>query len=138
MAAVHSVSPASPEGSSPPAPRTLGELRASGYESVSVREELRRNVAARLAAGVPLVTGVLGFEDSVVPQLEHALLAGHDVILLGERGQAKSRIVRSLVGLLDEWLPIVAGSEINDDPYHPVSRHARDLVAELGEQTPIS
>ena len=138
MAAVHSVSPASPEGSSPPAPRTLGELRASGYESISVREELRRNVAARLAAGVPLVTGVLGFEDSVVPQLEHALLAGHDVILLGERGQAKSRIVRSLVGLLDEWLPIVAGSEINDDPYHPVSRHARDLVAELGEQTPIS
>ena len=77
---------------------------------------------------------MLGFEDTVLPQLENALLAGHDIILLGERGQAKTRIIRSLVGLLDEWLPIVAGSEINDDPYHPVSRFARDLVAELGRR----
>ena len=76
--------------------------------------------------------GVLGFDDTVLPQLENALLAGHDIILLGERGQAKTRIVRSLTALLDEWLPVVAGSEIRDDPYFPVSRHARDLVAEQG------
>jgi magnesium chelatase subunit I len=81
---------------------------------------------------------VLGFDHSVLPQLENAVLAGHDVILLGERGQAKTRIIRSLVGLLDEWLPIVAHSEVNDDPYHPISRFARDLLAEAGEDLPVS
>ena len=81
--------------------------------------------------------GVLGFEETVVPQLENAILAGHDMILLGERGQAKTRVIRSMVGLLDEWMPIVAGSEINDDPYKPVSRYALDRVDELGEATPI-
>ena len=91
---------------------------------------------ARVSEGKPVVDGVLGYEDSVLPALEHALIAGHDVILLGERGQAKSRIIRSLVDLLDEWLPVVAGSEINDDPYQPVSRVARDLVAEAGDDTP--
>ena len=100
-------------------------------------EELRRNAAARIAAGEPLVDGVLGFEETVIPQLENALLAGHDVILLGERGQAKTRLIRSLVGLLDEWLPVVAGSEINDDPYQPTSRFARLRVAEEGDETPI-
>ena len=80
---------------------------------------------------------VLGFEDTVLPQLENALLAGHDVIFLGERGQAKTRLIRSMTGLLDEWMPIVVGSEINDDPYRPVSRHARVLVAELGDDTPL-
>jgi magnesium chelatase subunit I len=84
-----------------------------------------------------VVDGVLGYEETVLPQLEHALLARHDVILLGERGQAKSRMMRSLTAMLDEWMPIVAGSEINDDPYRPVSRYARDLVAERGEDTPI-
>jgi magnesium chelatase subunit I len=118
-------------------PATLGQLRESGWESVPVKEELRRNAVARITAGEPLFPGVLGYEDTVLPQLENALLAGHDVIFLGERGQAKTRMIRSLVGLLDEWLPVVAGSEINDDPYHPVSRHARDLVAERGEDTPI-
>jgi len=91
-----------------------------------------------VVAGEPIVHGVLGFEDTVVPQLEHALLAGHDIVLLGERGQAKSRIARALVGLLDEWMPIVAGSEINDDPYHPVSRYARELFTELGDATAVS
>lgn len=129
--------PAAP-AAPPPAASTLGELVALGYEPTPVREELRRNVIARLSANQPIVEGVLGFEDTVVPQLEHALLAGHDVILLGERGQAKSRIVRSLVALLDEWLPVVAGSEINDDPFAPVSRAARDLVAAKGDETPIS
>jgi magnesium chelatase subunit I len=118
-------------------PATLGQLRESGWESVPVKEEVRRNAAARIAAGEALVEGVLGYEDTVLPQLENALLAGHDVIFLGERGQAKTRMIRSLTGLLDEWMPIVAGSEINDDPYAPVSKHARDLVAEKGDDTPI-
>ena len=118
-------------------PATLGELRASGWTSVPVKEELRRNAAARIAAGRPIVDGVLGYDDTVLPQLENALLAGHDVIFLGERGQAKTRLIRSLTGLLDEWLPVVAGSEVNDDPEHPASRHARDLVAERGDATPV-
>jgi len=122
----------------PDLPSTLGELRASGWESVPVHDEIRRNAAARIAEGRPLVDGVLGFDDTVLPQLENALLAGHDIILLGERGQAKTRIVRSLTTLLDEWLPVVAGSEIRDDPYGPVSRHARDLVAEEGDATPVA
>jgi magnesium chelatase subunit I len=118
-------------------PTTLGELRASGWESRPVKEEVRQNAIERIKAGEALFPNVLGYEDTVLPQLENALLAGHDVIFLGERGQAKTRMIRSLTGLLDEWMPVVAGSEINDDPYHPVSRHARDLVEELGEQTPI-
>jgi magnesium chelatase subunit I len=118
-------------------PATLGQLRDSGWESVPVKEEVRRNAAAAIASGRPLVPGVVGYEDTVLPQLENALLAGHDIIFLGERGQAKTRIIRSLTDLLDEWLPMVAGSEIVDDPYHPVSRYARDLVAEKGEDTPL-
>src|SRR5271163_1987923 len=124
----------------PPAdlPGALADLRASGWESVPVAEEMRRNTAKLIAADRPLVPGVLGFEETVVPQLENAVLAGHDMILLGERGQAKTRIIRSLVGLLDEWLPIVAHSEINDDPFHPISRFAKDLLAESGEDLPIA
>jgi magnesium chelatase subunit I len=119
-------------------PTTLGALRASGWQSLPVRVEIARNVAARIAAHRPVVEGVLGFDDTINPQLEHALLAGHDVIFLGERGQAKSRIIRSLVELLDEQLPVIAGSEINDDPYHPISRYARDLVAQYGDDTEIT
>jgi len=122
----------------PPTISTLGELRASGWVSRSVKSEIRANAVARVAAGKPLFEGVLGYEDTVMPQLENALLAGHDVILLGERGQAKTRMIRSLTGLLDEFLPIVAGSEINDDPYQPVSRYARNLIEELGDETPIA
>jgi magnesium chelatase subunit I len=118
-------------------PQTIGALRRSGWESRPVKEEVRANAMARMAAGQPIVSGLLGYEDTVLPQLENALLAGHDVILLGERGQAKTRIIRSLVDLLDEWSPIVAGSEINDDPYDPISKPARDLVAEHGDDTPI-
>ena len=119
-------------------PKTLGELRASGWQSIPVKEELRRNAVARISAGQQVFEGVMGYEDTVMPQLENALLAGHDVIFLGERGQAKTRMIRSLTGLLDEWMPIVEGSEINDDPYNPVSRHARELVEKMGENTPIS
>jgi magnesium chelatase subunit I len=118
-------------------PATIGQLRDSGWESVPVKTEIRRNAIARIRAGEPLVEAVLGYEDTVLPQLENAILAGHDVIFLGERGQAKTRMIRSLTQLLDEWMPIVAGSEINDDPYHPVSRHGRELVAEKGDDTPL-
>src|ERR1035437_563187 len=126
----------------PTAPRdlatTLGALRASSYEPMSVQEEMRANLEQRLAEGRPLTSAVLGYEDSVLPQLETALLAGHDIILLGERGQAKTRMIRSLVELLDEWLPIVEGSEVRDDPYAPISAYAMALVEEQGDQTPIA
>ncbi len=122
----------------PDLPATLGELRASGWTSVPVKHEIRANAAARIRAGRPLFPDVLGYADTVFPQLENALLAGHDVIFLGERGQAKTRMIRSLVDLLDEWMPIVEGSEINDDPYAPVSAHARNLVADAGDETPIA
>src|SRR2546425_4836163 len=118
-------------------PGTLGELKASGWESRPVKEEVRSNALARIADGKPLVDGVLGYDDTVLPQLENALVAGHDVILLGERGQAKTRIIRGLVALLDEWMPIVGGSEVNDDPEHPISAHAKVLLAERGDETPI-
>jgi len=118
-------------------PTTLGELRKSGWISRSVAEELRKNAVERIRQGDPLVANVLGYEDTVLPQLENALLAGHDVIFLGERGQAKTRMIRNLTDLLDEWMPIVAGSEINDDPFGPVSAQARQSVAELGDDTPI-
>ena len=119
-------------------PATLGALRASGWESTTVKDEIRRNAIARIRSGEALFKGVMGYENTVMPQLENALLAGHDIVFLGERGQAKTRMIRSLTGLLDEWMPIVAGSEINDDPYNPVSRHARDLAAQMGDDMPIS
>ena len=130
----------SPAAPTPPSdlPVTLGDLRASGWESRSVGEEMALNLERRIAEGTPLSPGVQGFEDTVLPQLETAVLAGHDVILLGERGQAKTLLIRSLVDLLDEWLPVIAGSEINDDPFHPVSAMARALVAEEGDATPIA
>jgi magnesium chelatase subunit I len=119
-------------------PTTLGALRASGWKSVPVKEELRTNAVRNITEGKPLFEGVMGYEDTVMPQLENALLAGHDIVFLGERGQAKTRMIRSLTDLLDEWMPIVAGSEINDDPYHPVSRHAKNLVEAEGDNTPIT
>ncbi len=113
-------------------------MRASGWKSRPIKQEIRENAIPRIRAGETLFPGVHGYENTVLPQLEHAVLAGHDMVLLGERGQAKSRIIRLLTGLLDEFMPIVAGSEINDDPYNPVSRHAIDLVAEQGDDTPVS
>lgn len=121
-----------------PTATTLGQLKTSGWKSRSVKEEIRENSVARIRAGEPLSESILGYDDTVMPQLHNALLAGHDIVFLGERGQGKTRIIRSLTGLLDEWMPIVAGSEINDDPYHPVSRHARDAVAHHGDDTPIT
>ena len=119
-------------------PQTRGELQASGWVSRPIKDEIRGNAIARIRAGEALFPTVLGYEDTVLPQLENALLAGHDAIFLGERGQAKTRLIRSLTDLLDEWMPIVAGSEINDDPFQPISRHARQLVEAEGDNTPIS
>jgi magnesium chelatase subunit I len=124
--------------SSPPPHRTLGELERAGFRTRPLREEIRANLLERLRARVPLFPGVIGYEDSVVPAVENALLSGHDVIFLGERGQAKSRMIRALVELLDEWVPEVAGSEIHDDPFAPVSRFGRDRVAQAGSETEIA
>jgi magnesium chelatase subunit I len=117
---------------------TLGELHGSGYQARTVKEELRANLVDRLRRGDPLMPGILGYDETVLPQIENAVLAGQDIILLGERGQAKSRIARSLIGLLDAWAPEVAGAELHDDPLRPVSPYARALVAERGDETPVA
>ena len=122
----------------PPAHRTLGELRSSGAESRGVRDELRANLVARLRSGKRLFEGIVGYDDTVIPAVENALLCGHDLIFLGERGQAKTRMIRALVSLLDEWIPEVAGSEIRDDPFAPVSARGRALVAEHADETEIA
>jgi magnesium chelatase subunit I len=124
--------------SPPPGARTLGALRASGYAPRSVRAELHANLLGRLREGASICPGVLGYDDTVIPALENALLCGHDLIFLGERGQAKTRMIRSLTGLLDEWIPEVAGSEIHDDPFAPVSAYARAALAEHGDATQIA
>ena len=121
----------------PPAPTTLGRLRDSGWRSRTVKEELRSNLLARLGEGGAVFPGVVGYEDTVMPAVENALLAGQDLVFLGERGQAKTRMARLLVGLLDGWLPVVRGGELNDDPYSPISPAARARVDELGDDTPI-
>lgn len=116
---------------------TLGELRESGWESVSVKEEIRRNLIDKIRNGEELFPGILGYEKTVMPQIQHAILSKHDMILLGLRGQAKTRILRLLVSFMDEYIPIVKGSEINDDPYNPLSKYAKDLLEEKGDDTPI-
>jgi magnesium chelatase subunit I len=121
-----------------PAIATLGELRASGHVHRSVKTEIRQNLIERQRAGLPTLPGIVGFDDTVVPEVERALLAGHDLVLLGERGQGKTRLIRTLLGLLDEWTPVVAGCEINDHPYAPSCVRCTRLVAEQGEATPVS
>ncbi len=119
-------------------PATIGELRDSGYQSVSVREEMRRNLIAKIRAEEQVFPGIIGFDQTVIPQLENAILAGQDIILLGERGQAKTRLIREMVNLLDEQLPVIAGGELNDDPYNPLSPDARQMVADMGDDTPVA
>ena len=121
-----------------PSATTLRELKKSGYTPRPVRDEIRSNLIAALRDGRELFPGIRGYEDTVMPELQNALLAGHDIIFLGERGQAKTRIARGLSSLLDEWLPIVDGSEINDDPFAPVSWYGKQVVAEKGDDTPIA
>src|SRR5690349_24624134 len=124
-------------------PRTFGDLKTSPWGTAplrgrSVRAEIRANLLARLGSGEPLFPGIVGYEETIIPQIVNALLARHHFILLGLRGQAKSRILRVLVPLLDERIPVVAGSEVNDDPFAPVSKYARERLAECGDATAIA
>ncbi|HLZ61231.1 MAG TPA: magnesium chelatase, partial [Ktedonosporobacter sp.] len=109
-------------------PRTIGELRESGYKVLSVKEELRKNLIQKIRHGEELFPGIIGYEDTVIPQVENAILSGQDIIFLGERGQAKTRMARSLVNLLDEVIPIIEGCEINDSPFEPICKACRDKV----------
>ena len=118
-------------------PGTVGELRASGYEGKSVKQELRDNLVARLKAGAPFFPGIVGYEDTVLPQVENALLSGQDIVFLGERGQAKSKIARLMVNLLDAEVPALAGCETNDDPFAPISQAGHQIIAEQGDRAPI-
>jgi magnesium chelatase subunit I len=117
--------------------KTLGELKASGYRPRSIKDELRENLIQKLKKKEKVFEGIYGFEDTVLPDIERAVLSRHNMVLLGLRGQAKTRIARMLVHLLDEYMPVVAGSELNDDPMRPISRYAVDLIAEKGDETPI-
>ncbi|MGZ4143023.1 MAG: sigma 54-interacting transcriptional regulator [Actinomycetota bacterium] len=119
-------------------PSTLAELVASGWRDRSVKDELRENFVARVRAGEPLFSGIVGYEETVIPALERAILAGHDIIFLGERGQAKTRLIRTLVSLLDEEIPVIAGCEVNDSPFRPICAHCRALIAERGDSTLIA
>ncbi|NJL74693.1 MAG: magnesium chelatase [Saprospiraceae bacterium] len=116
---------------------TLGELKASGYKPKSIKDELRDNLIQKLQRKETVFEGIIGFEDTVIPDVERAILSRHNILLLGLRGQAKTRIARQLIHLLDEYIPVVAGSELNDDPLHPLSRQAKDFIAEHGDKTPV-
>lgn len=118
--------------------KTLGELKKSGYVSKPIKQEIRDNLITKLQAKENPFPGILGYEDSVVPDTERALLSQHNILFLGLRGQAKTRMARQMIDLLDAYIPVIAGSEINDDPFHPISRYAIDLIAEKGDNTPIA
>ncbi len=119
-------------------PRTIGELRESGYKVLSIKEELRKNLIQKIRDGEELFPGIIGYEDTVIPQIENAILSGQDIIFLGERGQAKTRMARSLVNLLDEVVPVIAGCEINDDPFAPICKACRDKIATDGDHVAIA
>lgn len=114
-------------------PRTVGELKAAGYKVLPVREEMRKNLIAKIRSGEDIFPGIFGYEETVIPHIVNAILAGQDIIFLGERGQAKSRIIRSLTSLLDDYIPSLAGTEILEDPYDPITRAGRDIIAEKGD-----
>ncbi len=126
-----------PDAPPPGLPGTIGELRDSGWQPRTVKEELRANLVGRLATGRAAFPGIVGYDETVLPAIENAILAGQDIVFLGERGQAKTRLARTLVDLLDEWLPVVRGGELNDDPFAPIGAAARALVAEGGDVTPV-
>src|SRR4026207_598908 len=117
--------------------KTLGELKKSGYQYRSIKEELRQNLILKLKRKENTFPGIIGYEDSVVPDVERAMLSRHNILFLGLRGQAKTRMARQMTELLDEYIPVVSGSEINDDPITPVSKYARDLVRQQADSTPI-
>ena len=117
--------------------KTLGELKASGYQPRSIKEEIRQNLITKLKKGDPTFSGIVGYEDTVIPDVERALLSKHNILFLGLRGQAKTRMARQMTELLDEYIPSVAGSDINDDPIKPVSKFAHEEIATHGDETPI-
>ena len=117
--------------------KTLGELKKSGYKSRSIKEEVRNNLIEKIKLKENAFNGILGYEDSVIPDTERALLSRHNILFLGLRGQAKTRMARQMVDLLDEYIPVIAGSEVNDDPLQPLSKYAKDIIAEYGDDTPI-
>ena len=117
---------------------TLGALKKTDYKPLSIQQELAQNLRARMQKSQPTFEGLLGYENTVIPDVERALLSGHSINLLGLRGQAKTRLARQLTQLLDEWVPVVEGSEINDDPLAPISNFAKALIAEKGEDTPVT
>jgi magnesium chelatase subunit I len=119
-------------------PATVGALRASGHRYRTVKEEIRCNLLTRMHSGEPRFPGVVGFDETVLPDLERALLAGHDLVLLGERGQGKTRLIRTVVGLLDEWTPVVAGAELHEHPFHPITPASRRRGAQLGDDLPVT
>jgi magnesium chelatase subunit I len=126
-----------PTSSKQPKAKSIGELRRSEYQVLPVKEEMRKNLIQKLRDNKPIFPGIIGFDDTVIPQVENAILSGQDIIFLGERGQAKTRMARSLVNLLDEEIPILKGSEVNDDPYDPISAEGRKLVSEFGDEVEI-
>lgn len=117
---------------------TLGALKKSGYTSRSIKDELRDNLIEKIKRKEPIFTGIHGYENTVIPELQRAILSRHNINLLGLRGQAKTRLARLMLTLLDEYIPVVEGSEINDDPLNPISRYAKELINEKGDNTPIS
>src|SRR3954447_6397272 len=117
--------------------KTLGELKKSGYKTRSIKEEIRDNLIIKIRNKENPFTGIMGYEDTVIPDTERALLSRHNILFLGLRGQAKTRMARQMTDLLDEYIPIVAGSEVNDDPLQPISKYAKDLIKEKGDETPI-
>src|SRR5258706_5987194 len=119
-------------------PRTVRELRESGYEVLSIKEEMRKNLIQKIRTGEEIFPGIVGYEDTVIPQVENAILSGQDIIFLGERGQAKTRMARGLINLLDDFIPVIAGCEINDHPYDPICKACRDKVEELGDGVEIA
>ncbi len=126
--------PAAPAG----LPRTVGALRASGHRYRTVKHEMRDNLLAQMRAGTPRFPGIVGYDDTVLPEVERAVLAGHDMVLLGERGQGKTRVIRSLVSLLDEWTPVIAGSELNEHPFHPITPGSARRAAEEGDDLRVT
>ena len=118
-------------------PKTLGELKKNGYRVRGVKDEMRANLLRKLRAGERIFPGIVGYDETVVPQIVNAVLAHHNLIFLGLRGQAKSRIIRQLTNLLDDAIPALAGSEVNDDPFHPISAYGRELIEREGDHAPI-
>src|SRR5258708_8239583 len=119
-------------------PSSIGELRKAEYEVPGIKTEMRRNLVGLMRDGADLFPGIVGYEETVIPNIENAILAGQDIVFLGERGQAKSRLIRAMVGLLDEFVPVIDGCQINDDPYHPACRECREKVAQDGDNVAVS